>query len=408
MKNKITILIGVIMVLFTSSCKYDPTISNPEEYATIYMAQGESLREFIFQQSKGSDRILIGANYGGVDEAPEDIRVKFEIDPSLVAQYNEANQTEFEQLPMNNISFPTQEAVIQKGKLQTQALPLDIDFTGLPTFTSYLLPVKISSSSGNVSINEQLQTAYFRIEVRSDPTPIKIMMLGKGGTNNDMDKLSQIIADANPDICIIREIDKFTNRSGSDNDWSEILFNKISLDHMLFVPSILSYQGGQYGMVVYSKYPMVNSETYLLAANNMNEAPGAERGPFAVLDLNVDGKILKFGAIHTASNATTRAVQLSEISTILGQESEHPFIFAGNFNANPNGGDSYLALSGLNFVPACTSCPPNFSVSNPATWSDMTVFRPSGRFNVVSHTVGNATQAMGTHLPVFTTVNVYF
>src|SRR5690606_155167 len=214
MKNKITILIGVIMVLFTSSCKYDPTISNPEQYATIYMAQGESLREFIFQQSKGSDRILIGANYGGVDEAPEDIRVKFEIDPSLVAQYNEANQTEFEQLPMNNISFPTKEAVIQKGTLQTQALPLDIDFTGLPTFTSYLLPVNISSSSGNVSINEQLQTAYFRIEVRSDPTPIKIMMLGKGGTNNDMDKLSQIIADANPDICIIREIDKFTNRSG--------------------------------------------------------------------------------------------------------------------------------------------------------------------------------------------------
>lgn len=408
MKNKITILIGAITFLLASSCKYDPTISNPGEYASIYMAQGESLKELIFQQSNGTDRILVGANYGGVDEAPEDIRVKFEIDPSLVAQYNETNQTEYLQLPTSNVSFPAQEAVIQKGQLQTQALPIDIDFTGLPTFTTYLLPVKISSLSGNVPISENLQTAYFSIEVRSDPTPVKIMLLGKGGTNNDMDKLAQIIADADPDICIIREMDKFTTRSGSTNDWSEILFDKISLDHMLFVPSILAYQGGQYGMGVYTKYPMSNAQTYRLVANGTNQGDNAERGPFAVMDLDINGKTLKFAAIHTHSNATARATQLGEISEIIGQGNGEPFILAGNLNANPNGGDSYLALSGLNFVPACTSCPPNFSVANPATWSDMTVFRPSGRFNVVSHTVGNAQQAMGTHLPVFTTVNVYF
>src|SRR5690606_26221112 len=295
----------------------------------------------------GSDKVFVGANYGGLDYAPEDIQVEFDTDLSLVSEYNDNYGTDYLPLPISNISFPQKVTTIKQGALQSTPLGININFTGLPTFTSYLLPVKITSVSGSVPLKEELKTTYFRIEVRSDPVPVKIMMLGKGGTNNDMDRLAQIIQDVNPDIILIREIDKNTNRSGSTNDWSNILAQKLSLYQYLFVPSILAYQGGQYGMAVYTKYPMSNAETYRLVAKGTNQGDNAERGPFVVMDLKVGGKNLNLAAVHTHSNATVRATQLSEIIEIVGEDNGEPFVLIGNMNTNPNGGDSYAALSGI-------------------------------------------------------------
>lgn len=411
MKNHFFIRYCLLLLIFVSSCKEENGISNAGDFASIYMAQANEPRDIIFQRSQGSDQIFVGASYGGLDYAPDDIQIRFEANLSLVDAYNERHGTDYLPLPLNNIAFPTQETTIRRGELQSTPIGIDVDFSGLSTFTSYMLPVRISSVTGNTPLNEELRTAYFRIEVRSDPVPIKIMMLGKGGANNDMDKLAQIIHDLDPDICLIREVDRNTNRSGSENDWFEILAQKINLDHSLFVPSILAYQGGQYGMAVYTKYPMTNTELHRLVAYGSNQGDNAERAPFAVVDLDVNGNKLKLATIHTSTDATTRAVQIGEVTAILDDDDEQPFVLIGNMNNNPNGGDTYVTLGGLGFEQACTVCPPNTSLANPTLtgWSDMTLFRPNGRFTVVSHTVGSASQVIGgNHLPVFTTLNVYF
>jgi len=410
MKKYFLILYSLLLLGPFWSCKQAPDVDYTEEYRTVYMAKAVDLQDFIFQQSLGSNKIFVGASYGGVDYAPEDIQVQFETDMSLVSQYNDQYGTNFLPLPLNNITFVKKDAVIKKGDLQTDALPIDIDFAGLSTFTSYLLPVKITSVSGGVPLKETLRTTYFRIEVRSDPVPVKIMSLGKGGTNNDMDKLSQIILDANVDIALIREIDKNTTRSGSTSDWPAILAQKLPGYQYVFVPSILAYQGGQYGMAVYTKYAMSNVQLYRLVAKGTSQADNTERGPFATMDLDINGKKLKLATVHTNTDGPTRATQLGEMIEILGDDDGKPSVLVGNMNANPNGGDSYAALSGIGFGPVCTTCQPNFSVSNPASWSDMTLYRPSGRFSVVSHVVGTAQQVIGTgtHLPIFTTLNVYF
>lgn len=410
MRKYLPILYTLILFTILSACKQEPDTSYADHYRSVYMAKSADLQTFVFQKSAGSDKIFVGANYGGIDRAPEDIHVKFEVDQSLVDDYNSYYGTDYLPLPSGNIDFPQKEAVIKTGDIQTEALPIAINFTGLPTFTNYLLPVKISSVSGSVPLKENLKTTYFRIEVRSTPVEVKIMALGKGGTNNDMDKLVQIIEESNADIIVIREIDKNTNRSGSTNDWPAILSQKLGNDFgALFVPSILAYQGGQYGMAVYSKFPISNAQTYRLVANGANQGDNSERGPFAVMDLNVNGEVLKFAAVHTNSNATARATQLGEMLAILGNDDGKPSILVGNMNANPNGGDSYAALSGIGFLPICTSCQPNYPVSGPTSWSDMVLTRGSGRFSVLSHIVGSAQQTVGgTHLPIFTTLNVYF
>lgn len=398
-----------MVLAVVSSCKQESDIPDADSYNTVYMAQAKSVQDFVFSQVKGSDNVFVGASYGGLDYAPEDIRVEFDVDFSLVEEYNELYGTEHLPLPVSNISFSEKITTIKKGELQSTPLPINIDFAALPTFTSYLLPVKVASVSGDAPLKEELSTAYFRIEVRSEPVPVKVMMLGKGGTNNDMDKLAQIIQDTSPDIVLIREMDKNTNRSGSTNDWPAILSQKLGSEfNSLFVPSILEYQGGQYGMGVYSRYPISHIETHLLYHDG-TDPNTRENGPFATMDVDVDGKTLKLAVVHTSANATIRPVQLQEMTEILGDDDGQPLVLLGNMNVNPNGGDTYLALSTIGVIPACTSCPPNFSATNPTSWSDMTLFRPSGRFNVVSHTVGTAAQTVGgTHLPVFTTLNVYF
>lgn len=410
MKKYFSILSTFILFTILSACKQEPDTSYADHYRSIYMAKSADLQTFVFQKSSGTDNVFVGANYGGIDRAPEDIHVKFEIDQSLVSDYNSYYGTDYLPLPSANIDFSQKEAVIKAGDIQTSALPIAINFTGLPTFTNYLLPVKISSVSGNVPLKENLKTTYFRIEVRSTPVQVKVMALGKGGTNNDMDKLAQIIQEANADIIVIREIDKNTTRSGATSDWPAILGQKLGSNfNTLFAPSILAYQGGQYGMAVYSKFPVSNAQMYRLVANGTNQGDNSERGPFAVMDLNINGETLQFSAVHTNANAATRATQLGEMMTILGNDQGKPSILAGNMNTNPNGGDSYAALSGIGFQPVCTSCQPNFSVTSPTSWSDMVLTRPSGRISVVSHIVGNGQQTVGgTHLPIFTTLNVYF
>lgn len=408
MKKYFSIFCSLFMLV--CSCHQEQIIPDADSYNTVYMAQAIDLQDSVFVQSRGSSKLFVGASFGGVRYAPEDIQVVFDVDMSLVAEYNDTYGTNYLPLPLNNLSFPERETLIKKGELQSIPLTVNISFVGLHTFTSYLLPVKVVSISGSVPLNENLSTTYFRIEVRSEPVPIRVMALGKGGANNDMDRLAQIIQDANSDIVLIREMDKNTTRSGSANDWPEILAEKLGSDfHFVFVPSILTYQGGQYGMGVYTKYPMSNVELYRLALANGNQGPTHEAAPFAMMDLDIDGNILKLGAVHTGANAANRDAQVANMISIIGEDTGQPFVLVGNMNANPNGGDPYVALGGIGFESVCTVCPPNFSVSNPASWSDMTLFRPASRFSVVNHTVGTGTQVIGgTHLPVFTTLNVYF
>ncbi|HMR19736.1 MAG TPA: DUF1735 domain-containing protein [Sphingobacterium sp.] len=409
MKKYFSIFYSLLVLVLAASCKQEPNIPDVDSYNVVYMAQAKSLQDFVFSQSKGSDKVFVGASYGGLKYAPEDIRIEFDADFSLVAEYNDTYGTNYLPLPLSSMSFTDKVTTIKKGELQSNPLSIDIDFAGLSTFTSYLLPVKVASLSGSSPLKEELSTTYFRIEVRSDPTPVKVMALGKGGTNNDMDKLADIIRGSNSDIVLIREMDKNTTRSGAANDWPAILADKLPGFHYVYVPSILTYQTGQYGMGVYSKYPISNAELHRLALANGNVGPTHEAAPFAMMDLNVNGNTLRLGAVHTGANAANRDAQVESMIQLLGADTGQPFVLVGNMNDNPNTGGTYASLAGLGFTVPCTGCSPNFSVANPATWSDMTLFRPASRFYAVSHTVGTSAQVIGgTHLPIFTTLNVYF
>lgn len=418
MKKKLAILYGAIVLLLLASCKYDPSIANPEDYASVYMPQAESVKEYIFRQSVGRDQIVVGASYGGVDEAPDDIYIKFEVDQSLVDQYNEINNTELQHIPSANISFPAQEAIIKKGELQSTTLPIDIDFTGLRTFTSYLLPVKIASSTGNVPIKEELHITYFRLEVRSDPTRVKVMSVGKRTSHQRMDLVASTITKQEPDIALIREMDKSTDRS-QGIDTPEELFGLLSdYSHYQFVNGwnapYFQRPGGEYGFAVYSKYPISNVVMHKLENTGYDDY-----APLGIMELEIQGNTVIFAATHLVSHAGRRELQVRTLvekiqEYVLADEgrADFPVILAGNMNANPMIGpndDTYavLSLPPLGLTPVCSACPTSHPDPNFNGWTDMILASSNTRYTLIDYSIGEHDWDGGWH-PIMSTLDIFF
>lgn len=91
--------------------------------------------------------------------AQNDIDIKFTVDPTLVAEYNEANGTSFEVIPDDAIRFETEGWTLKKYLNSTR-----IKFTfvrealipeeGSSKFGSYMIPLRVTSAkTGNVDYN---------------------------------------------------------------------------------------------------------------------------------------------------------------------------------------------------------------------------------------------------------------
>lgn len=405
MKLRFNLYIAAVLVLvgILPACKYDTSISNPGDFAKIYMSQAtESPAPRTFIMSDTENTIVYGASYGGPGVLEEDVTVNFKAAPELVAGFNQANETNYEVMPASSYMLEGASAVIKKGERSTTPLHIKVKTRGfLQQFKPYLLPVSIASVSGGKVVNERLKTVYFRIEAQREGMPFKVFALGKGGGFLDMTAVANLINAQSPDIVLVREMDIKTTRSGGA-DQAAVLSALIGMPNYVFAPSIEAYQGGQYGATVFSKYPIVKSETFLLPTGNTN----TEKGPLAILELQMNAsQKIRFAGTHLNANATIRAVQQDELVRITEAYKDLPMVMAGNFNDRPTAGPLYVTMAGKLWEYPCTTCPPNTPATNPANYSDFIMYRSSQDFQVLSHTVG--TTSVSTHLPVITQFNLY-
>lgn len=384
---------------FLAGCKYDTDISNPGDYVKIYMPQAaEAPAKRTFTMADTAQTIIFGAAYGGTDYPSRDIEVKFKADESLVTAFNAANGTDYEPLPAASYELMSSTGLIKKGALKTEPLKIKVRTKGvLEPFKQYLLPVSIEQIGGELQVNEDLRTAYFLVEGQRDGITLKVMAYGIGSGNKNMEALAASINTHNPDLLIVREIDRNTTRSGPA-DLPAQLAPLIGMPYHAFA-NALNYQGGEYGTAVFSKYPIVDSAAYMLPTSV------AEKGPLGIITVQInDNQKIVFAGTHLNANAARRSTQTPVLVDIMNTYTEFPVILGGNFNDKPVTGDTYQLLAPQFSFP-CTTCPPNFSASNPTTNSDMFMFKPADRFRVLSHTVGST--SVSTHLPVITQLQLF-
>lgn len=141
--------------------------------------------------------------------------------------------------------------------------------------------------------------------------------------NLNLKTIAQVIKEANLDIVGLQEIDYKTTRS-KKVDQPAKLAEYAEMPYYVFVRGI-DYQGGQYGTLILSKYPIISSEVIPLESWDKE---GRALG-HAVIDLG--GKQFDFFNTHLSyEDKTLRGLQFAEVAE--KTKVCENFILTGDFN----------------------------------------------------------------------------
>lgn len=147
---------------FILSCNKPASIELANE-GSLYMPQAVGTRAKIdLQLSPQAQQVVFGAAYGGLKYSGQDNPVTFKIDSGLIAAYNTANGTSYSLLPAYAYTVSGFSSVIHSGNTSSDPLSIAISTSTLPFGIRYMLPVTLTSASGN--IDPTLRTSYFRFD----------------------------------------------------------------------------------------------------------------------------------------------------------------------------------------------------------------------------------------------------
>lgn len=163
------LLVSALMILFNSCVKSDKLVS-PNE-GEVYMAQSDITRSRLTIYAIDSPQIAnFGASIAGFNGAPKDIDVEFEVDTSLIAQFNEDYaylNYHYIAAPAGSYAISGLSSTIKKGQSDSDPLQLQIFAdslkTGLESNIDYCIPIKIKTISSG-TLDTVTSVAYFKID----------------------------------------------------------------------------------------------------------------------------------------------------------------------------------------------------------------------------------------------------
>ena len=144
----------------------------------------------------------------------------------------------------------------------------------------------------------------------------------------DLLRIAKVIGSLSPDLVTLQEVDKNCTRSGSI-DLTRELAGILKMEGRF--GKFMDFQGGEYGMAVLSRFPIISHQVHVLPR-------GAE--PRCALEARVNpgkdwGEIRLFGIHHDWTRENLRVTQCEALLKKIGQE-RGPVILAGDFNAGRN------------------------------------------------------------------------
>lgn len=211
----------------------------------------------------------------------------------------------------------------------------------------------------------------------------------------DLPAIAAVINAASPDLVALQEVDKNTTRSGGV-DQAAYLANATGMNY--YYAKTLNFQGGEYGIAILSKYPILESSRYELP-----KADGVtgEQRVMAIIAVMINGQKVYFGATHFDIIEANKEVQATKVVEI-AQGITGPFILAGDFNAKPTTQPMLTLREAFNLP--CTNCQYTSSAASPTKTIDYVLYNNQvlqNRF-VAKYEVINESLASD-HLPVMAT-----
>lgn len=217
----------------------------------------------------------------------------------------------------------------------------------------------------------------------------------------DVDAIAGVIRKENPDIVALQEIDVNTRRSGNINE-AALLSQKTGYHSFHFSKSI-DHEGGDYGIMILSKYPLSDMETHKLPTD---PATGGEPRVLSLATAQLpDGKKIRVASVHLDFHGKTNGpLQMREVNRVLAKESL-PVIIGGDFNATES--SETIQLLDQAFSRTCKHCAFTIEEGNEKQAIDFIAYKPGTAFSVRSHRVIEEDYASD-HRPVQAELKVNF
>lgn len=209
----------------------------------------------------------------------------------------------------------------------------------------------------------------------------------------DVEAIARVINQEKPDLVALQEVDNHTERSGKGLNQARELARLTGMKS--FFVKALDYQGGEYGVAVLSRLPIVDSVGYLLPRKP--ELGGEDRAVAAITVQLPKNKKVIFASTHLDLKEGNRLSQSEGIVRHF-KDAGLPMILAGDFNAMP--GSATINYFDQHFTRTCKqNCLPTIPVETPNRAIDFIMFNPANGFRALSTRVISEKYASD-HLPV--------
>lgn len=208
----------------------------------------------------------------------------------------------------------------------------------------------------------------------------------------ELNNISAVIKMQNPDLVALQEVDKNTKRAGEDQ--AKKLGELLGMNY--YFSKSITYDGGEYGVAILSKFPVIATERIVLS----NNEPGGEQRTLALITVELPGgQKMKFATAHLDLKVENRTAQMQELNDV-SKLSAYPLIVAGDFNATSDS-QEFTILKKEFSLNCQTNCAFTFPADKPTKTIDFIINNPAAvkQFTLRSYdSIKN--QLASDHLPL--------
>lgn len=186
----------------------------------------------------------------------------------------------------------------------------------------------------------------------------------------DLDRIAAFIREQRADVVALQEVDQGCVRTGGTNQADELA--RLTGQRAFFV-KFMDYQGGEYGMAMLTRLPVLKQQRIELPA-------GREPRAAAVVTVQTAGGPVTLADIHFYATETQRLAQAQALWKALAGTA-HPVIWIGDFNSQR--GDAVMNWLEPQFAIPAKQGPTNtFPANLPRREIDYVLFHPKEAFTI--------------------------
>ncbi|MCY4780746.1 endonuclease/exonuclease/phosphatase family protein [Sphingobacterium sp. UT-1RO-CII-1] len=169
--------------------------------------------------------------------------------------------------------------------------------------------------------------------------------------------IADVILRSKADLVALQELDRFIARSGNVDQIAEL---EQLLNMKGYFSKSIDYNGGEYGVALFSKHPLISVERF-----DLPMVKDGEQRSLALAKVKLpNDQELYFGSTHLDLNIPNRIAQVQRIKEI-EMNLNAPLIIGGDFNAIPTSEEMIKLQESFTLSCVAGGCPLTSPTSNP-------------------------------------------